>query len=156
VQAVDTWTRYAAKKNRGFTSDVERKMCEAHAANATGTGAEKYAALAAEFKNDAQRQKDGLKTVYDEAKGWEKGSADSHHRSAFFDLGELGLELGLVLCSVAVLSKRRGYFYAGILTAVLGLGSAAFGYAFIHPQEPAHPAESTETGSGVEAGAPSG
>jgi hypothetical protein len=137
VQSVDTWNRYQAKKNRGYLYEVEAKISEAQAANTTGPGAEKFTQLSTELKGLAQKQKNGTKVIEDEARAWEKGAGDSHHRSSFFDLGELGLELGLVLCSVAVLAKRREFWLAGVLVSVLGVIVAAYGFLAIHPQEPA-------------------
>ena len=55
-------------------------------------------------------------------------SEHKHHQATFFDLGELGVELALVLCSVAILSKRSGYWYAGM--AVVGLGVVATSIGF--------------------------
>ena len=36
-------------------------------------------------------------------------------------LGELGIELALVLCSVAVLTKRPGFWYSGMAFGLVGL-----------------------------------
>jgi hypothetical protein len=43
-----------------------------------------------------------------------------HHRGARFDYGELLVELALILCSVAMLSKRKAFWYAGIVSSSLG------------------------------------
>ena len=37
-----------------------------------------------------------------------------------FDLGELGIELALVFCSLAVLTKRLGFWYSGISVGLIG------------------------------------
>jgi hypothetical protein len=47
-------------------------------------------------------------------------SHDVHARADRFDYGELGLQLGVVLCSLAILTKNRGYWIAGLLAAVVG------------------------------------
>jgi len=47
-------------------------------------------------------------------------SEHQHHRADYFDLGELFVELALVLCSVAILTKQTGFWYGGM--AVCGLG----------------------------------
>jgi hypothetical protein len=146
VQAVDTWGRYQAKKNRGYLYEVEAEISDAQAAATTGPASEKFARVAAKLNEAAQKQKNGTKAIENEARSWEKGATESHHRSTYFDLGELGLELGLVLCSVSLLSKSRGFWYAGILTAAVGLGTAAFGYLAIHPEAP-RSSETTESAS---------
>src|SRR5262245_20633052 len=60
-------------------------------------------------------------------KGHEKlhKSEHKHHQADRLDLGELGVELALVVCSVAILSKRKGFWYAGIALCAVGTGVAA-------------------------------
>jgi hypothetical protein len=43
-----------------------------------------------------------------------------HQKSNRFDLGELGLQFGVVLCSLAILMKGRGFWFAGLVSAALG------------------------------------
>jgi hypothetical protein len=57
-----------------------------------------------------------------------------HHRADFFDYGELGVELSLILCSIALLAKDRRFWYTGVAAAILGCGVALAG--FVIP--PAH------------------
>lgn len=49
-------------------------------------------------------------------------------RGPFFDTAELLLQIGIVLLSVAMLSKARWAFLAGILVAVGGLALTVMGY----------------------------
>jgi hypothetical protein len=54
----------------------------------------------------------------------------SHHvhaRANRFDYGELALQLAVVLCSLAILTKSRGFWYAGIVSAVIGAAIALTG-----------------------------
>jgi hypothetical protein len=50
-----------------------------------------------------------------------------HGRTMFFDFGELGLQLGVVLCSLAILTKMRGFWYAGLGCSAVGLVLALVG-----------------------------
>lgn len=43
-----------------------------------------------------------------------------HHQGNWFDLAELAAEIGLVLCSLAVLSKRSSFWFAGMSAAAVG------------------------------------
>ncbi len=43
-----------------------------------------------------------------------------HLRCDRLDFGELGLQLGVVLCSLSILTKRRGFWQLGLLCAVAG------------------------------------
>jgi hypothetical protein len=57
-----------------------------------------------------------------------KESEKSHHQTYFFDLGELFVELSLVLSSVAILTKRMPFWFAGIGVCLLGLVIAVMGF----------------------------
>jgi hypothetical protein len=50
-----------------------------------------------------------------------------HHKAERLDLGDLGLQLGVVLASLAILTKRRAFWFLGIACAVIGLGVAMTG-----------------------------
>ena len=41
-----------------------------------------------------------------------------------FDLAETLLEIGLVITSVTLLTKRKAYWYAGIAASLAGIASA--------------------------------
>jgi putative heme degradation protein len=48
-------------------------------------------------------------------------SFEAHARGERLELAELGVELGLVLCSLAVLTKGRNFWYAGIAAGAAGV-----------------------------------
>jgi hypothetical protein len=52
----------------------------------------------------------------------------AHHRAERFDLGELGLQLGVVLCSLAILTKGKPFWYLGLAASLAGLGVAMSAY----------------------------
>src|SRR5438105_3922650 len=58
-------------------------------------------------------------------------SHEVHARSDRFDLAELGVEIGLVLCSIAMLAKRKAFWILAVLFALAGGGCAYTGYAGI-------------------------
>jgi hypothetical protein len=60
-----------------------------------------------------------------------------HHQADRLDIAHLLAELGLVICSVALLTKKKGYWFAGILAAVLAVGTGISSYLIPH-----HPPES--------------
>jgi hypothetical protein len=57
----------------------------------------------------------------------EQGEEEEHashgvHQSVnWIDFGHLGLELALVLCSITVLTKQRGFWYVGMAAAAAGV-----------------------------------
>lgn len=71
--------------------------------------------------------------------------AHYHHKADRLDLGDLGLQLGVVLASLAILTKRKSFWFLGIAAAVIGFAIAATGLFGIflgeHPQHAEHPVE---------------
>jgi hypothetical protein len=56
--------------------------------------------------------------------------ADSHHahlRASRFDFAELGIEFALVLCSIALLTKQKGFWYVGLVSCLGGMMVALTG-----------------------------
>ena len=51
------------------------------------------------------------------------------HRANRYDLGETLLEVGLVICSITLLTKRHHFWYAGIVFGVLGVVATGMGLA---------------------------
>lgn len=80
-----------------------------------------YKAESAEIQEAAKKQKELAEKDQQASEHW-------HHRSNYFDMGELGVELALVLCSVAILSKRPGYWYGGMILGVIGVVVALLGF----------------------------
>jgi Domain of unknown function (DUF4337) len=50
-----------------------------------------------------------------------------HEKGTRFDFGELGLQFGVVLCSLAILTRSRGFWFAGLLSSAIGAVVAASG-----------------------------
>ena len=48
-----------------------------------------------------------------------------------FDGGEALLEIGLVICSITLLTKRKGFWLVGLLIGAAGVTLAATGF-FLH------------------------
>lgn len=78
---------------------------------------------------------------------YEKARNLSHKKDPFFEMAELLLQIGIVLASVAMLSKARWAFYAGCVLAVGGLVLTVMGYFC-----PEVPVPFIGGGSGDEAG----
>jgi hypothetical protein len=65
------------------------------------------------------------KMAESEAKNQE--SHEVHAKANRFDYGELGLQFGVVLCSLAILTKGRGFWFAGIVSSIVGLAVSLTG-----------------------------
>lgn len=63
----------------------------------------------------------------------------AHHQAERLDIAHLLAEVALVICSIGLLTKKKPYWFAGILIGVLSLGITASAYAIPHdhPHPPA-------------------
>jgi hypothetical protein len=70
-------------------------------------------------------------------------SIHSHHQANELDKAHLVAEIGLVLCSIALLTKWKAFWFTGIIAGVTSIAIAAFAYTIPHePHDPiAHTAE---------------
>jgi hypothetical protein len=67
------------------------------------------------------------KSLEAEAKKHEDMSQEVHHDVTWVDYGHLGLELALVFCAVAVLTKQKQFWLTGIGFGLIGSALAAYG-----------------------------
>ncbi len=70
------------------------------------------------------------------AKGFAAEAEHAHHMAGRFDIAHLLAEVGLVLCSITLLTKKKGWWFAGIVAVVLALGVT--GSAYLMPHHDAH------------------
>jgi hypothetical protein len=122
-----TW-KAAADKYAKEATDIQT---EARALKATRKGFYDRAEAndkAADRKTDQAEEKSKEADHEEaEAKHLEHESAHAHHKGALYDLGEMSVELALVVCSVAILVKRKEFWYGGLALGGVGLLVALFG-----------------------------
>jgi hypothetical protein len=127
-KAQDSWASEVSK----YDSKLPIMKKEAEELEAK---AREHQAKADEFMAKAKKEQQLAKEDEHKVKEEEKQVAHftelshlAHARSTRFDLGELGIELALVLCSIAVLTKRAAFWYSGMGIGVVGavVGVSAF------------------------------
>jgi uncharacterized protein YlxW (UPF0749 family) len=108
--------------------------------------AQKWKGRAAKYQQDADELEKEARHLEEEAQHKRKeieeldakveekkhASGEVHHRANRQDYGHLGLELALVVCSVAVLTKQRGFWYTGIGVGLIGALVAASSFLMHH------------------------
>ena len=62
------------------------------------------------------------------ARGFEDQVENAEHRADRFDLGEALLEIGLVITSITLLTRQRGYWVMGMVFGAAGLVAASLGF----------------------------
>jgi uncharacterized protein HemX len=119
-KATDQWNEYQAKKIRSYNTALESQLL------AVVSVADKDKAAQA-IKQNADHQakwdKD-LDEIQKEARKLEAEVKLDEAKASRFDLGEALLEIGLVITSVTLLTRRRSYWFLGMLFGVAGVISA--------------------------------
>ncbi len=123
AKASDTWNEYQAKKNRAYDTQLVTDLLNVVTV-ADGNGAKKaakgYADHQAKWADDLEKEKKV-------AEGFEEEVRLAEHKADYYDFGEALLEIGLVITSITLLTKRRIYWFAGLAAAVVGIVATAMG-----------------------------
>jgi len=77
------------------------------------------------LEQEAQHKQEEIEALDAKVDHKKEESVGVHHRADRLDFGHLGLELALVVCSVAVLTKQRGFWFTGIGAGTIGALVAA-------------------------------
>ena len=119
-KATDNWSYYQAKNIRRHTYDLFLDMLsisDPKDSQAAGQIKEKYT-------NEIKRYDQDLKEIEAEARRLEEETAQAGKKGDRFDLGEVFLEVALVVTSICLLTGRKHFWAVGSLVGVAGLGVA--------------------------------
>ena len=149
----NAWAEYQAVNVRDhgydFAGDLLKKLADAKPeyAPVVKASADKAAAQHGKYAKrlpELEEKAKGLTKAVEEKQRAAIGKMDDAHHAHLqadrLDYSHLAAEIGIVLCSLALLTKRRAFWYAGVVAAVLALGLAGSAYAIAHhpPAEAAH------------------
>ena len=126
-QATDQWAYYQAKNIRWHEVQSVADLLGALAPQ----DKEKAAAVREKYLKEVERYEGDKDEISDKAKELEKERDLISRRADRYDGGEALLEVGLVICSITLLTKRRAFWLAGMIVGALGVGMAATGL-FLH------------------------
>jgi hypothetical protein len=101
----DKNSRVSAKKKKTSSDETEGEM--------------KPGKLA-KIEEKARKAAEEVRKTEDAAEAKIKQSHEAHAKADRFDYGELGLQFGVVLCSLAILMRSRGFWIAGIISSAIG------------------------------------
>jgi hypothetical protein len=80
------------------------------------------------YHHEAERYTKEQAEIEEQAKDLEQESAGEQRRANRFDLGEVLLEVGLVIASLALLTRKQAFWLLGTVFGVTGLAIAATGF----------------------------
>jgi hypothetical protein len=127
AKASDQWAYYQAKSIRGH----EDKLFANLTAITPASNTEALAKIREDYLQEADRYKDEQKEIESEARKLEQEVVLEQKRADRFDLGEVFLEIALVITSITLLSGRRMFWHVGLVMGAIGLVLAITGF-FVH------------------------
>jgi len=108
----------AADKAVKWKQEAEKKKKEAE---------EKMHGVEAK-RHEAEHKHHDIEEKEKEAEEHTNKAERAHHRANYLDAAELFVEIGLVICSVAILIKRASFWYGGMAVSAVGLVLTALAY----------------------------
>ena len=120
-KVTDQWAYYQAKNIRRHNDELFADLTTVVASK----DAEAAAKLHEKYRAEADRYKDDQKELDAKARELEKDADLTRRKADRFDLGEVFLEIALVITSITLLSGRRVFWHLGLLMATAGIVVAA-------------------------------
>jgi len=116
----DQWAYYQAKNIRLHEDEVAADLASVMAT----TDTQKAAQIRDKYKTEADRYSKEKGGIDAEARKLQDEANLEGRRADRFDLGEVFLEIALVVTSITLLSGRRMFWYAGIVLSAIGVVAA--------------------------------
>ena len=122
-KASDEWAYYQAKSIRRH---ADQTFVDLSSLMTTKDGAATVK-LQEKYSEEAKRYSDEQKDLQAEANKLEAETHLASRKADRYDLSEVFLEIALVITSITLLSKKRGFWYGGIVLGIIGTGVAITG-----------------------------
>ena len=120
ARAGDMWNEYQAKKIRFDQVGVAIDLLSLQP-NSNGEAVEKKLA---EYRGHQEKWQKELTEEQNKAREFEGDVEHAEQEALRFDIGEALLQIGVVLCSVTLFTRRKLYFFMGLGLGVAGLIAA--------------------------------
>jgi Domain of unknown function (DUF4337) len=116
-KVTDQWAYYQAKNIRRHNDEMFADLTTIVAAK----DAEAATKLQEKYHGEADRYKEEQKELEKEARATEEETKLATRKADRYDLGEVFLEIALVVTSITLLTGRRIFWHLGLLTAAGGV-----------------------------------
>jgi hypothetical protein len=126
-QATDQWAYYQAKNIRLHEMQGIADLLDALAPQEK----KETAAVREKYVKQVERYQSDKEDISEKAKELEKERDVISRRADRFDGGEALIEVGLVICSITMMTRRRAFWFGGMLVAAFGVIMALTGL-FLH------------------------
>jgi hypothetical protein len=116
-KVTDQWSYYQAKNIRLHTDEIFSDLAGLVASKDPDAAAK----LQEKVRGEGDRYQDEKKELETKARELEREFSLTRRKADRFDLGEVFLEIALVITSITLLSGRRTFWHLGIVTAATGI-----------------------------------
>jgi hypothetical protein len=124
TRATDQWAYYQAKNMRRNNLEALDDVLTA----LENTKAERAEQVQKRFHEEIDKYREQQKDIQSEARGLEAEVGRASRRADRFDLGEVFLEIALVVTSITLLTDNRAYWYLGFVLAAIGVIASGSGF----------------------------
>jgi hypothetical protein len=127
VDGSDQYAFFQAKKERSFALELSADALQLNL-DRLSPAAQPHAAqlLAAYGKQHAKLDGEG-KEIEARGKEFMDEAARLSHKARVLDLGEIALQISIVLCSITILTEQRLFVGLGVITAGIGIVVSLWG-----------------------------
>ncbi|MGH9748221.1 MAG: DUF4337 domain-containing protein [Candidatus Acidiferrales bacterium] len=123
TKATDQWAFYQAKEIRRRSYELFVDEMSVFSLQ----NSEQSAKIKEKYEKEIDRYKEEGKDIQAEARKAEDEVLVEQRRADRFDLGEVLLEAGLVICSITLLTRKRIFWILGLISGLIGLAIGATG-----------------------------
>lgn len=117
ARATDQWAFYQAKNIRRHNYEMFSDLLSV----VKGESAAQVSTLRDKYKKELERYAKDKEEIQAEARALEKERDVQRKKADRFDAGEAFLEIALVITSITLLTRRRMFWYLGLLVAAAGI-----------------------------------
>jgi Domain of unknown function (DUF4337) len=124
TKATDQWSFYQAKNMRLHAMQSVADLLD----TLEPAQKEKAETLREKYLQEAERYRQEMDGIGEQAKEFEKERELVGRREDRFDASEVLLEIALIICSLTLLTRKKFFWYSGIGLGVVGLGVIISGF----------------------------
>jgi hypothetical protein len=124
TKATDQWAYYQAKDIRRHTYELFLDETSVFALQ----NSDQIEKLKEKYNKEVTRYNNDMKDIEAETNQAENEVRTQQQRADRFDLGEVMLEAALVICSIALLTRKRIFWSIGLLLGICGVAVGAAGF----------------------------
>lgn len=123
AKQIDAWSYFQAKSTKQNLAEgtlEQLKSLKTLSPSATPEAREELDQKIASFQKKIERYESEKEEIKKEAQGWQNTYEDLNKVDDQFDLSDAAMSVGIALCGVSALVKRRSLFVVAVLFLVFG------------------------------------